>query len=215
MIQYKETKKLYQGKYQYRIVLVCQSVHVFRGNNLDNTFIKLSNLNPYEDQSNLLFGARYSKSLQPTEVDYLFNVYDILRSLSDYNLRVENPWLSIYTNNYDDILKLKNLDQNRVKYIYRPTIDLQKNEVVSSLPYDYKVYVRHNQNDYSAFVEWANQFDTIRLTNSCTEVLTNNQRWAIESYFYVRGEKTLTMSQLHLGEIIKKIEKIVYREAIV
>lgn len=195
-------------------MLVCQDVHVFRGNNLDATFVRLSNLNPYDDQPSLLFGAKYPR-IHQTDIDYLFDVYSILRTLSDYNLRVENPWLSIYTNDYNDIIKLKNLDKDRVKYVYRPKMDLQKNEVVSTLPYDYKVYVRHNQNDYSAFVEWANQFDTIRLTNSCTDVLTNNQRWAVDSYFYVRGDKTLTMSKLHLGEIIKKVEKIVYRDAIV
>lgn len=210
MILYKETKKLYQGKYQHRIVLVCSGVHVFRGNNLDNAFVKLSKLETFDR-----WARPHSVVHSADELNYLFKIYECLRGLNDYAVRVETPWLSIYTNNESDIITLKNIDKNRVREVYRPFVNINAGEVVSSLPYDYKVTIKSKSVDQNSFVEWAQTFDTIRLTDSCVEVLSNNVQWPNETYFYVKGDKTLTMAKLHLGGLIKKVERIISRDTTV
>lgn len=210
MSQYKETKKLYHGKYQYKIVLICPGVSAFRGNNLDQTFVKLSNLSIHPNTDTLYSHRLYSSIVrQQSEIVYLFDLYDCFTKMIDYTVRVESPWLSVYSNNEDDIESLKSINENRVKVIYRPLISLNKGEIVSSLPYDYKVTIKSQRENQDSFVDWAKQFDTIRLTYTCADILTNGRVWPIESYFYVRGEKTLTMAKLHLGGLIQRIEKIV------
>ena len=212
MIQYKETKKLYQGKYQHRIVLIGAGVHVFRGGNLDGAFKKLSALTVQSSDPNFY----YSNAVKTQDdLNYLFDVYSTFSRMTDFTVRVETPWLSVYTNDEADIISLKLINKNRVKAIYKPKINLSDGEVVSTLPYDYKVSIKAKQDTQHAFIEWAKQFDTIRLPNSCVDILTNGRNWHVESYFYVKGDKTLTMAQLHLGGVIKKIERIVTRESAV
>lgn len=208
MLQYKETKKLYQGKYQHRIVLVCSGVHVFRGGNLDNAFKKLSALVVPDRDEPYYMRPHYTVRYQ-AELDYLFDVYSCLLNMNNYAVRVEHPWLSIYSDNENDIIALKNINQDRVREIYRPVVNLSVGEVLSTLPFDYKVIIKPSKDDYSAFVEWSKQFDTIKLTNSCRDSLVNDSNHYIETYFYISGDKTLTMAKLHLGGIIKRIEKIV------
>lgn len=204
MILYKDTVKLFQGKYQYKIVLICTGVGVFRGNDLDRAFVKLSNLSV---ETNTIW--KRAHLLTQKDIDYLFDVYQTLRTIDDFKLRVESPWLSIYLKDETDLIKIKNINKDRVKLIYQPKVSLQENEIVSTLPFDYKVSIKTTKQGYNAFVDWAKQFDTIRLTNSCTDILKNGRNYSSGSYFYVRGEKTLTMTKLHLGNLIRKVEKIV------
>lgn len=206
MIQFKETKKLYQGKYQHRIVLVCSGVHVFRGGDLDNAFKRLSTIGLPEQEVN--YFSRHVVVRSQQEIDFLFEVYQCLSTLTDYAVRVENPWLSIYTNKEDDIEKLREIDKKRVKAIYRPLTNLLVGEIVSTLPFDYRVTVRSSKIDLTPFCEWAETNEKIRLTGSLKSLIARPypNRTA---YFYVKGDYTLTMSKLHLGGFITKIDRIV------
>lgn len=204
MLLYKETKKLFYGKYQYKIILVASGVHVFRGGNIDDSFRKLSML---QVQTDTKYTSAYHLKSQK-DLNYLFEIYRCFTEMTDYSVRVETPLLTVYTNNEADIQKLADIDYDTTKYIYKPRINLSVGEVVSILPYDYKVTVRSDTHD--AFVEWAQKFDTIRMPNSCYNNLLSSTRWkSSESYFYITGEKTLTMAKIHLGSSIKKIEKII------
>lgn len=188
---YKETTKLFHRKYQYRIVLVCTGVGIFRGNNLDLIWAKLQNYEANDDRT------------------YLHKLYKCLESFSsEYALRVETPWLSIYTNNTELLQELRDIDLQKVKYIYRPTVPIIDGEIVSTLPYDYKVtIVKQKQVDYSTFINWANASENFRLTNSCKQ--ETSRYHSIPSYFYVKGEKNLTMAKIHLGNSIHRIEKVI------
>ena len=205
---FKEMKKLYRGKYQYKIVLVCTGIWAFNSGNLDNAFKALSALQNQTDSEPL---TRYKLEDQ-LSVSYLFNVYNVLTSIEDFTVRTEGAWLSVYLNSQKDVEALYNIDSGRVKNIYKVPENLSVGEYVSSLPYEFRVSFRRKPGtDLLLFYEWAKDHEKMRIPKSCARCL-KNESWQDTGYFYINGEKTLTMAQLHLGRHITKIEKIVKKE---
>lgn len=210
-MQYKETTKLYQGKYQHRIVLVCYGAGMFRGGNLNTIFKRLSEVE--------VGPPSYSWQTYPppvpvrnqADLNYLFDVYSCLSRMEDFTVRVENPWLSIYTNDEKDIRALRLIDSTRVKAIYQPAAQLEEGVCVSSLPYDFKVFVKPNDAGHDSFIEWAESNDNIKLTKSVVHSLKGFRR-SNQSYFYVSGDKNLTMARIYLGGLVKRVDRIVRRD---
>ena len=194
MILHKEMKKLYLNKYQYKVVLVLDAAWLFRGNNLERA----------KEQ---IFEIREAKSPSPYikifDTDLVLNLIDVLESIEDYTVRVERCYLSLYFTEDKHIRTIKKLMGSHVKEIYEPKIPLSEGTVVSSLPYDYKVHVKLNHSaDYSAFVEWAADNSKLRLPSSSKLALIH-ETWYNMVYFYVSGEKQLTLARLHLGSGIR------------
>ena len=194
------------NKYKYKIVLVCPVANWFRGNDLDNVSQKLLEL----DQS---------KPLPPwikirTADDKLFccDLYKAMRSLTDYELRVEHPLINVYTNNTNHVETLALVDSTRVKYISIPNKsnpDLITNSViVKNLDYDYKIHMGRTRQEYSNFIQWATNNNKIRLPKKVIRDLTKTNSWG-GSYFYVKGANTLTMVRVFLGSDIAKIESVI------
>lgn len=200
MIQYKKLKKLYLGKYQHKIVLVCAGVHYFRGGNLDRIEQKLNDVINNES-------TNYHR-LNSIHFTYLFSLLNCLRTLDNYTIRVESPWLSIYTTEETNIDKIKNVSESHVREIYGAPDNLAQNELVSSLPFDYRIHVKNNHQTHEGFLDWARDNKNIRLTKNISKALSGS-RWPINGYFYIKGEKNLTMAKMYLGNIIKKVEKII------
>jgi hypothetical protein len=209
MIQYKETKKLYQGKYQHRIVLVAPGAAVFRGGDMVTAYSRIEKQEVIT--SNISDPQRYYPFVRKrSELEYLFKIHNCLKNLEDYTVRVEGVLLSIYTNNLSDIDSLKDISPTNVKSIYHPCKKLEEGEVVSTLPYDYKVTLKNVNTDHSSFVAWAKANENIRLLKSCESALTDYKKYLNSpSYFYVKGDKTLLMTKIHLGSVIRAVERLV------
>ena len=126
-------------------------------------------------------------------------------------VRVESPWISIYTNDTGMIETLVNLDQANVKYISSPpagTVLEEGKVIISNRDYDYRVTLGRTLQNYSTFVEWADANSTkTKLTKSCRKDLLNDSSWG-GSYFYITGENALLMAKMHLGSVITKVETI-------
>ena len=82
-IQTKETTKLFNKKYKFKIVIVTKTANWFRGNNLAHT-------------KNMLTTPYTFKNNYPTKEDVEFGtkVLTALALMNDYTLRVENPFLN-------------------------------------------------------------------------------------------------------------------------
>lgn len=192
-IQYKTLKKLYLGKYQHKIVLVCRGAHLFRGGNLDKIEHRIE----------------VSASDYISDKAYLYELIDYLKSINDYTIRIEGSLLSIYTIDESHIRKIKKLNSIYVREIHNVDRHLNPNEIISTLPYDYKVHLVNKGQPNKTFLEWAQDNANIRVTKSTQFFLSNPSRWPLDGYFYIKGENNLTMAKLYLGNLIKKIEKIV------
>lgn len=198
---HKTTNKLFRGTYQYKVVLICAFAHHFRSGDLDTTAVRLQTTEVVAQST------RSSKYLD----NYLYavDVLAALKKLTDFEIRVESPWISVYLNNMDDVDMLIAIDQDRVKYVSLPIVPLTSGTIVmSKRDYDYRITLGKTRQNHESFVEWAEaNSGKLKLTKSCKKDLLKDRSWG-GSYFYITGENMVLMAKMHLGDSISKIERI-------
>lgn len=210
-MQFKQTKKLFYGKYQYKIVLVFSGAHLFRGAPSDVIADRIKHVKLETD----IYARKRWTIKTEEELKYAVKLEHALSNLENFELRVETPWVTIYTNNKKDVDKLSNLDKSRVKYICEPLkgTTLEENTVIlPKIKYDYRVTLGKTSQEYSTFISWANTNSKIKLTKSCKTELLRNTSWG-GSYFYITGDNNLLMAKMHLCGAISKVERVVNEKA--
>ena len=176
---------------------------------MDVTIGKLDKVNL---AANIIDKFRTTKIRTREDLAYAFQLAAALKRFGDrYSLRVETPWISIYTNDRKIINALAKLDETKVKYISTPPKDivLDANMVImSKRDFDYKITMGKSMQNHTTFVEWAeSQAGKIQLTKSCKRDLLQDSSWG-GNHFYITGDNVLLMAQMHLGGSISKIERI-------
>jgi hypothetical protein len=191
-----DTVKLFNNKYSKKIVIT--------------------------NRYSIYFRAKYLSTVLPTichpcdtlQLEYAKKIIGCLSHYKDeFDIRVESPRVTVYTNSINlikDIIDV--VDHNDIKKIYLPNPNYpplnSKEIILKNIDFGYKVHISGNEKPYNEFLNWANTSDKIKLTNSASYQLSKSNKWR-SSYFYVKDEKTITMTKLHLGNIITKIEKII------
>ena len=194
------------NKYKYKIVLVCPVASWFRGNDLAFVASKLIDLADPEQHPVWL------KIKTTEDLGFCKTLHNVMSTLADYELRIEHPLINVYTNAPVNLEKLASIDPERVKYISIPNNanpELSNNTViVKKLDYDYKIFLGKTKQNHTNFVEWSKNNKKIKLTPTAKRSLSRNTSWG-GSYFYVKGEQTLTMVRMFVGESIAKIESVI------
>lgn len=209
-MQQKTTNQLFKGMYQYKIVLVCAGSSLFRSRDMGYTLslLKQVDLNKNKQSSY----SRYNTSIKTQEdLDYALSLQKYLSKATDYDIRIESPYVSFYTNNKKDVDNLTKLDPNKVKYVCVPPANstLETGTIIlPKIPYDYKVTLGKTTQNYSAFVTWAETNSKVRITKSCKKELSRDHSWG-GTYFYITGDNNLLLAKMHLGGSINKVERIV------
>lgn len=202
---YKTTTRLFKGTYQYKIVLVVPGAPHFRSGDMDKTLDALSKID-------LNVQPIYRNSIKTQDdIKYATNLALALATMSNIDVRVESPWISIYTNNEADTVKLANIDLEKVKYISKPPADqilTSGTIILPKMDYDYRVTLGKTVTDHLGFVAWAEGSNKLRLTKSCINDLSKTRSWG-GTHFYVTGDNNLLMAKMHLGGAISKIERII------
>ncbi len=202
----KTTKKLFNGKHQYKIVLVCAGANWFRGGDWSGVLDNLKKINLESNRH------KNNTSIKTQEdLDYALKLQAQLKKSNDVEVRVETPWISVYTNNKSTVDSLIKLDKSKVKYVSLPPENntLAQGVIISpKINFDYKVTLGKSGQQQSAFVEWAENNSKVKLTKSCKKELLRDRSWG-GSYFYITGENNLLLAKMHLGGSINKIERIV------
>ena len=194
------------GIYQYKIVLVCSNAHFFRNSDWQHCLhmLQKSSITPGVRQGSLSF-----KSVE--DKDYALSLYKVLSVSVDLNVRIENPWITVYTNDKSRIDDLAKLDSNRVKYVCLPpaNVSLSSDTVIMpKMNYDFRVTLGKTTQEHSVFIAWAMCNKKLKLTKSCIAALTRNRSWG-GTHFYVTGDNNLLMSKMHLGGSISKVSRII------
>lgn len=199
---YKTHNKLFNGLYRYKIVIVIPGAGLFRGGDMAATLKKLNAINVDDTWY----------TIDEADVKYAKVLCNTLSMMKGYEVRVESPRVSIYTNNLSDINYIANLNVDRVKYISKPPADVVLEEgviVLANRDYDYKVTIGRLTSAQDAFIEWCDaNADKIMLTAGCRRALNKPSSFG-GTYFYITGDKTLLMAKMHLGSAITNIDKII------
>ena len=203
-IQVKETKRLFMDKYGYKIVLVVPAAHWFRGGNLNFALNQLTGFNLQSKH------PKWTRIKTQDDLDYCFDIYKALFGMSDYELRVESPFLSVYTNTPKNVDKLSKIDYERVKYISKPpATPLEQGTVIMAREgWEYKITLGRTRNHYGNFIEWADNTGLAKLTNSAKKALDRHASWG-GAHFYVKDDRALTMTRMFLGDGIGRIDRVV------
>jgi len=206
---YKTTRRLFKGIYQYKIVLVCSGASLFRSGDIEEALDKLQKVDLM--QSNRHNSYRLATIKTQSDLDYAFKVANLLANQTDIDIRVESPWVSIYSNDKKLINNLAKIDKNCVKYICEPdnSVNLTPDTVVMpKMNYDYRVTLGKTTQPNPAFIDWAEQSAKCKLTKSCIRDLNKPRSWG-GTHFYITGDNNLLLAKMHLGGSISKIERIV------
>jgi hypothetical protein len=210
-MQYKTTKRLFNGKYQYKVVLVSAVAQAFRSKDLAVILKNLQKvqIDPIRKDGYTSWRGTFVRSQD--DIDYAFKLHNMLSSLAGITVRVETPWVSVYTNERSHVDALIKLDSSKVKYACLPpdTAVLEHGVVImSKVEFDYKVTLSKTNQECSAFVQWAENNPKLKLTKSCKKELSKHKSWG-GTFFYITGENNLLMAKMHLGGSINKIERII------
>lgn len=193
-------------QYNYKVVLVVPASSWFRGGDLNYALTKLTEFNLTDQQ------PKWSKIKTQADLDFCFSVYKELFKMSNYELRVEHPFISVYTNQPKDIDKLCKIDATRVKYVSKPpnhSSVLERGTVVMSREgYDFKITVGKTRQSYPTFIDWADKTNLVKLTGSSRKELLRASSWG-GSYFYVKDDRSLTMVKMFLGDAINRVDRVI------
>jgi len=145
------------------------------------------------------------------DLDYAFSLATALSNLSDYDIRVESPWISIYSNSKKNVDALIKLNPDRVKYVSQPDPNANLSIgtiIMPKMDYDYRITLGKTTQPNPSFIEWAETSKKCKLTKSCVRDLGKPRSWG-GTHFYITGDNNLLLAKMHLGGSIAKIERIV------
>lgn len=206
-MQFKQSNKLFRGKYQHKVVLVCAGATLFRSGDMDATAHSLQSI----DISNIKPKLRRNFIKTQEDLDYATELCKKIKSLSDCEVRVESPLVTVYVNTEKEAMMLANIDTDKVKYISSPPagVTLTKGTIImSKCDFEYKVTLGRTNSEHSAFIQWAESNPTkVKLTGSCKRNLLKPVYYG-GAHFYLTGDNVLLMAKMHLGGSIAKIERI-------
>lgn len=209
MLKTKVTKQLFKGKYPFAIKLKLIGLFYFTSIQKIEEFEK--NILEYYATNDPIWCAYFHNRSSEEEVNHTKLVINYLKNLINYDVRVEIPFLTIYTHSETILNNIINLVPKNVHQISKPPINmlLKPNEIYSpTIPFEYKVNIRGNKQDNSSFLEWARESPNVQLTEGCRFDLSRQLPHG--SYFYVSGDDNLFLAKLYLGSQIKQILKIVH-----
>jgi hypothetical protein len=186
-------------------VLVSKAAGWFRGCDFEHVDEKLVN-QPVEKDP-------WVTKLTQDEIYFTAKLCELFKKLTDYEIRVENPFISFYTNNTTDVEKIAKIDSGRVKYVSLPKAGTEAvldnhNVIVKNLDFDYKVTMGRTRQNFSEFVAWCEDKDKIRMPKRAKRDLCKSACWG-GSHFYVKDEKMLTMVKMFVGGYIHTVESVV------
>lgn len=208
-MQYKTTNKLFRGIYQYKVVLVVAGASWFRSGDMASVLetLKQVSINPNVPRISLYPRNKITQE----DLDYAFKLQACLKKISDFEVRVESPWVSVYTNDKSAVDALTNLDPDKVKYVSAPPVNsglVPDTVIMPKMDFDYRITLGKTIQKHDAFIQWAESNSKVKLTKSCIRELTRDRSWG-GSHFYLTGDKNLLLAKMHLGGSINKVERII------
>lgn len=212
-MKYKETRSLFLGKYQYKIALVCSSATLFRGGDIDNAVLELAKIDIRAPEHFSYWSSRIKSA---EDLEYVRSLCSDFKKMTEYDLRVEQPIINIYTNDVKSVKLFEKKYADTIKFISKPSEEgvlTSDTIIMNKMNFEYRITMGATKQEYSSFVEWAENHPKIKLTKSCKRDLIRGKSWG-GTHFYVTGDNNLLMTKMHLGGTISKVQRIIHQEEV-
>jgi len=189
---------------------MCLGGSLLRGGDYDNA---LANLKSIDWKAGHGTKSKYLSRMfkNAYDVNHSIKLISDLKKMQDFDLRIETPYISVYTNNIKNINFLEKKYYDQIRYICKPDAPDSLEADVVIMPklkgFDYKITLAATRQEHSAFVAWAENNPKIRITKSAKRELLRSRSWG-GTHFYVVGENNLLMAKMHLSTSIGKIQRI-------
>jgi hypothetical protein len=220
MLKQLKTKKLFYGKWAYKVATVCPG----------GSYVKIYGV----DKCSLLAEVNHFKSTSSSyrQIDNkkLANFCSLYKTFvnEDHQVRTEGSHVNFFVNDktlYDKIVKTMNtfvvLTSEPDNLDVLATLqDSKKNVVVNELPfgkYKNKVIFKTmpaNQREHLVSLLKKYGDDKIRMSKTTERYLTGNRHYMNDPFIYIEDEKMLTMLALAANGYIKRTEKFVLKSSI-
>jgi hypothetical protein len=216
MIDNSYTTKLFYDQYLYKLVITNSLASIFRNNNLAYARGQLDRIQLDYESNSVLRLTMYSRNIAITKQEFvaakiLLSELDIR---DDYKIRIENPNMSIYSNNKQWIKTL--IAKPLVtKEFWEPKLGttdlLVKNNIIitdESFGFKYKITLKDRID--SQFYNWliANP-NKVKIGATCLQSIKNSN-YVRGFYMYIKDEKILQLITLMIGTSIARIDNLVY-----
>ena len=219
MLHY-ETQKLFYNKYFYKLVVRNSLANIFREKKFSFAREVLDDLQyQFEKGEVLVRSNNYRKTpvelLEFLECQTLYK--ELLKNI-DYRIRIEVPYLQIYTNDKQWLLELSQKVLKPEEF-WQPDSAyvnfLKENVIIISKPtkFPYRVTlgdIRVNPG-FSLWIQ--RNHDKIKIGRGCKEAIDAHS-YCANLYFYVRDEKVLELVKLMITPSIRRIDKLVCKQDI-
>jgi len=209
-----ETTKLFYDEYLYKLVVVNGLSYLFRDKNLSNAKEELDVLQQKYDSNEPLTRGSYGYKY-PVDLDTFFeakNIYIEFCKQRDFKLRISNPYMQIYSHDYDWLAMLA-LKIKSSKELWEPKAGnvsiLDKNIILVNRPADYLYKVTLGYSCDKNLANWIrNNSDKVKAGNTCLETIERGG-YVRGMYFYARDDKIIQLLNLFVGKL-SRIDKLVY-----
>lgn len=225
-----ETKKLHYGKYLYKVVMYNSLAPIFRMEFQKENF---SYARSKLDECNIAYMEAFKKDPMVTHfilpwqryyqetvrIDQYFdaiNLFRLLKTETDYKIRVEQATLIVYTNDRNFVKSLINNLKTVVEF-WEPdpenieTLVNNKNIILVAKEPKYKYKLTFGKlKGVPALAKWIESNPSLAKAGDSTINSLYNEGYVKGLYFYVRDNKALTLAQLMVGNNIQRIDELLY-----
>lgn len=222
LLKKRKSNRLYFDQYAYKLQFFHKSCVLYRANTIGTAREKLTYLGDLlsngvkgtlDIPTRKLFGVPLRLESN-REIDQAHVILNYLESRKDYKLRIEYPFMSVFSNDRDwleEIVDKANLDAELWSPPKKAIPSLLNNPEITVVPsepeYKLKVWVKTQTGEVpSSFVDWAvKNPDKIKM----------RPKWVFDrpylksGYFYARDEKILEIINL-MGIATRRVERLVY-----
>lgn len=226
-----ETKKLYYGKYLYKLVVTSTLAYSFRtefqkDGRLDYARLKLEEISKHYDRKSNTTVIQLPTDFRryPDEIsvnDYLNakTLYYYLRTKSDYRIRCESYQVIIFSNDRQMLITLNNKLFNTYIEFWEPNptnIDTLLTGdniiIVDKKPdYEYKITFGNKKGKgTAALAKWIDANPSLAKMTSYTKHYCKSGYGLGGMYFYAKNKKALFMIQMIVSDNIQRVDKLIY-----
>jgi len=230
-LKHYETSKLFYNKFLYKVSFYNSLNTIFRTEFQTKGTLSLAREKIDQLTESYRRGVQMAFPVYRTWKDIDENTYldarhvyaCLIRHKEEYRIRVESfGGISIFSNNFSFLTKLGNGLRTKRVDIYSPSDEVESlllknaNTIVSPVPVHWplKITMGKNKRDYSGFANWirANS-DKVKIGEIALQSL-DTHGYVSGYYFFIKSEKILNLINIMIGDNIRRIDHIIYKEDI-